>query len=128
MGDVTVGVEQLREEIGRKCFQVIDHQDAEFHFHTGHRAAVNNGYLDEWLEGLPQEAVDSHAGVANPFHWGLPESGELASPRPLSQGAFPRTLPPNASSVHSSRMVPGLTDRTGFRPPNDQANCDGWGR
>jgi arsenite methyltransferase len=76
VGDVTVDVEQLREEIRRKYVEVLDHPDGEFHFHTGRRAAVNNGYLDEWLEGLPQEAVDSYAGVANPFHWGLPQTGE----------------------------------------------------
>lgn len=73
MGDVTVDVEQLREEIRRKYVEVLDHPDGEFHFHTGRRAAVNNGYLDEWLEGLPQEA---DAGVANPFHWGLPQTCE----------------------------------------------------
>ncbi len=76
MGDVTVDVEQLREEIRLKYVEVLEHPGGEFHFHTGRRAAVNNGYLDEWLEGLPQEAVDSYAGVANPFHWGLPRFGE----------------------------------------------------
>ena len=40
----------------------------------------------------------------------------------------PRTLPPNASSVHSSRMSPGLTVRTGGTPPNVHANSDGSGR
>ena len=55
---------------------MVEHPDAGFHFHTGRRAARNNGYRDEWLEGLPEEAVVSFAGVANPFHWGLPSPGE----------------------------------------------------
>jgi arsenite methyltransferase len=76
MSDVTVDVERLREEVQRKYVKVVEHPQGEFHFHTGRRAARNNGYLDEWLEGLPEEAVVSYAGVANPFHWGLPQHGE----------------------------------------------------
>jgi arsenite methyltransferase len=76
MGDVTVDVERLREEVQRKYVEVVEHPEREFHFHTGRRAARNNGYLDQWLEGLPEEAVASYAGVANPFHWGLPKPGE----------------------------------------------------
>jgi arsenite methyltransferase len=76
MGDLTVDVDQLRDEIRRKYIEVLERPYGEFHFHTGRRAAVNNGYLDEWLEGQPQDALDSYAGVANPFHWGLPKSGE----------------------------------------------------
>jgi hypothetical protein len=41
MGDVTVDVEQLREEIRRKYVEVLEHPDGEFHFHTGRRAAVS---------------------------------------------------------------------------------------
>ncbi len=76
MSDVTVDVERLREEVQRKYVEVVEHPEREFHFHTGRRAARNNGYLDQWLEGLPEEAVASYAGVANPFHWGLPEPGD----------------------------------------------------
>ena len=76
MSDVTVDVERLREEVQRKYVEVVEHPEREFHFHTGRRAARNNGYLDQWLEGLPEEAVASYAGVANPFHWGLPKPGE----------------------------------------------------
>lgn len=28
------------------------------------------------VRGLPEDAVSSFAGVANPFHWGLPKPGE----------------------------------------------------
>jgi arsenite methyltransferase len=74
--DVTVDVERLREEIQDKYVEVLKSPDADFHFHTGRRAAAKAGYLDEWFEGLPESSITSFAGVANPFHWGLPQSGE----------------------------------------------------
>ena len=74
--DVTVDVGRLREEIQEKYVEVVEHPEASFHFHTGRRAASNAGYRDEWLDGLPEWAVASFAGVANPFHWGLPLRGE----------------------------------------------------
>ncbi|OGU01104.1 MAG: hypothetical protein A2W29_13375 [Gemmatimonadetes bacterium RBG_16_66_8] len=74
--DVTVDVERLREVIQDKCVEVVGNPDADFHFHTGKRAAANAGYLDDWIEGLPESSITSFAGVANPFHWGLPQPGE----------------------------------------------------
>jgi len=76
MGDLTVDVGKLRDEIQSKYQEVVDHPDATFHFHTGVRAASNAGYENAWLEGLPKQAVASFAGVANPFNWGLPLDGE----------------------------------------------------
>jgi SAM-dependent methyltransferase len=76
MSDVTVDISKLREEIQSKYREVVDNPDATFHFHTGLRAAANAGYRDEWLEGLPKQAIASFAGVANPFHWGLPRAAE----------------------------------------------------
>ncbi len=76
MTGVAVDVARLREEIRTKYVEVVEHPDTTFHFHTGLRAAANAGYLDGWLEGLPKSSIASFAGVANPFHWGLPRSGE----------------------------------------------------
>lgn len=76
MTDVTVDVAKLREEIQSKYREVVDRPGATFHFHTGRRAAANAGYKSEWLDGLPEQSVASFAGVANPFHWGLPKTGE----------------------------------------------------
>jgi len=73
---IAVDVAKLREEIRTKYVEVVEHPDATFHFHTGLRAAANAGYRDEWLEGLPKSTIASFAGVANPFHWGLPRAGE----------------------------------------------------
>ena len=76
MTDVTVDTDRLRWEVKEKYREVVEHPDATFHFHTGLRAATNAGYLEEWVEGLPKQAVASFAGVSNPFHWGLPRPGE----------------------------------------------------
>ena len=76
MTRIAVDVAKLREEIRTKYVEVVEHPGATFHFHIGLRAAANAGYLDGWLEGLPKSSVASFAGVANPFHWGLPRPGE----------------------------------------------------
>jgi SAM-dependent methyltransferase len=73
---IAVDVARLRDEIRTKYVEVVEHPDATFHFHTGLRAAANAGYRDEWLEGLPKSSIASFAGVANPFHWGLPWPAE----------------------------------------------------
>jgi SAM-dependent methyltransferase len=76
VAEIAVDVAKLRDEIRTKYVEVVEHPDATFHFHTGLRAAANAGYRDEWMEGLPKSSIASFAGVANPFHWGLPRPGE----------------------------------------------------
>jgi arsenite methyltransferase len=76
LSDNAVDIARLREEIRSKYREVVDHPDATFHFHTGLRATERAGYRDEWIEGLPKQSIASFAGVANPFHWGLPQPGE----------------------------------------------------
>jgi arsenite methyltransferase len=69
-------VEKLRREIQDKYSEVVAKPNSEFHFHTGRVAAERAGYDAEWLDAVPEGALGSFAGVANPFHWGLPKSGE----------------------------------------------------
>src|SRR6266542_3024055 len=76
MPEVAVDVDRLRVDVQGKYTEVVHHPEAAFHFHTGLRAAANAGYREEWLEGLPPSAIACFAGVANPFHWGLPQPGE----------------------------------------------------
>lgn len=76
MAGIAVDVAKLREEVRTKYVEVVANPDATFHFHTGLRAAANAGYRVEWLEGLPKSSIESFAGVANPFHWGVPRPGE----------------------------------------------------
>lgn len=71
-----VDVEALREEVRKKYREVADTPSAEFHFHTGRVHALRMGYPASPLDRLPEEATEAFAGVANPFHWGLPRTGE----------------------------------------------------
>lgn len=58
---------QLREEVKNKYRDVARKPDGEYHFHTGRPLARRLGYEEAVVAGLPDEAVESFAGVANPF-------------------------------------------------------------
>lgn len=73
---IPVDEDQLRVEIQKHYAEVAISPDHEFHFHTGREAARRVGYDDSLIDGLPDEVVASFAGVANPFHFGLPQQGE----------------------------------------------------
>jgi len=72
----TVDVAVLRHEVQHHYAEVATTPEADFHFHTGKSAAKQVGYDDDLLLGLPDGAVEAFAGVANPFHFGLPSPGE----------------------------------------------------
>jgi arsenite methyltransferase len=74
--EVSVDRDALHHEIRVKYQEVARHPDGTFHFFTGRRAAEQCGYPPEALTGLPDRVVEAFAGVANPFHWGMPQSGE----------------------------------------------------
>lgn len=71
-----VDVAELRVEVQRHYAEVATSPDGKFHFHTGRSAAKQVGYADALLKGLPGQAVEAFAGVANPFYFGLPDAGE----------------------------------------------------
>lgn len=66
----SIFVETLRAEVSHEYAQVAQNPELGFHFHTGRRLARLLEYRDEWLEGLPEEAVESFAGTGNPFNLG----------------------------------------------------------
>jgi arsenite methyltransferase len=57
----------LREEVKNKYREVACNPHGEYHFHTGRRLAQRLGYDAAVVAGMPDEAVESFAGVANPF-------------------------------------------------------------
>ena len=57
----------LREQVRDKYRAVAEEPDGSYHFHTGRRLAARLGYEAERVDPLPDEAVESFAGVANPF-------------------------------------------------------------
>jgi arsenite methyltransferase len=66
----------LREEVQAKYREVALEPDAEHHFHTGRFLARHLGYPDGWVDPLPDHAVESFAGIANPFQLRPLEVGE----------------------------------------------------
>jgi SAM-dependent methyltransferase len=57
----------LREEVKSKYRDVACNPHGEYHFHTGRRAAARLGYDAAIVDRMPDAAVESFAGVANPF-------------------------------------------------------------
>lgn len=58
---------ELRVEVQRKYAEVATEPDAAYHFHTGRVIAERCRYDMEAVDRLPLVAVESGAGVANPF-------------------------------------------------------------
>jgi SAM-dependent methyltransferase len=66
-GELLVDPEALREQVRGKYREVAVDPGASFHFHTGRYLARRLGYHDDLVAALPDRAVESFAGVANPF-------------------------------------------------------------
>jgi SAM-dependent methyltransferase len=66
----------LREEVKSKYREVAENPHGEFHFHTGRRLARKLGYDPATVQRMPDAAVESFAGVANPFSRRRLEPGE----------------------------------------------------
>ena len=64
---LVVDQHKLREEVKEKYREVASRPDADFHFHTGRGLARRLGYDPDLVDGFPDRAVESFAGVANPF-------------------------------------------------------------
>jgi arsenite methyltransferase len=73
--DVGVDAESLRNEVRNKYREVAVDPGGAHHFHTGRFLAKRLGYDDSFVASLPDVAIESFAGVANPF-----------SLRPLTEG------------------------------------------
>jgi arsenite methyltransferase len=65
--ELMVDAEILRSEVRQKYKEVAVDPHGEFHFHTGRPLAARLGYDDAVVSSLPDVAVESFAGVANPF-------------------------------------------------------------
>ena len=47
-----------------------------FHFHTGRPLTGKLAYKSEWLDGFTEEAIESFAGMGNPFDLGPLHAGQ----------------------------------------------------
>ncbi len=62
-----VDIDVLRQEVKAKYSEVALDPHGDFHFHTGRPLAARLGYEADWVDPLPDVAVESFAGIANPF-------------------------------------------------------------
>jgi SAM-dependent methyltransferase len=74
--DLLVDPETLRAEVRHKYREVAAEPDRNFHFHTGRPLAARLGYDAEVVDPMPDQAVESFAGVGNPFSLRTLEPGE----------------------------------------------------
>jgi SAM-dependent methyltransferase len=73
---VDIDVDVLKSEIRKTYARVSEQPDEDFIFPTGRAWAEDLGYPRELLARVPEIAVESFAGVANPFALGALERGE----------------------------------------------------
>jgi len=71
-----VDPERLRDEVKSKYREVALEPHRGYHFHTGRPLAARLGYEREVVDALPDAAVESFSGVANPFAVRRLEPGE----------------------------------------------------
>lgn len=73
-----VDADALREDVKQKYREVAVDPHGTYHFHTGRPLAKRLGYDDEIVDPMPDAAVESFAGVGNPFSLRTLKSGERA--------------------------------------------------
>jgi arsenite methyltransferase len=73
--DVEIDVEVLKNEIKKTYASVSEEPEKDFIFPTGRAWAEDLGYPEE-LANVPESAVESFAGVANPWAMGRLAPGE----------------------------------------------------
>ena len=73
--EIEIDVQHLKSEIKKTYARVSQQPDQDFIFPTGRAWAEDLGYPDE-LANVPESAVESFAGVANPWSLGRLEPGE----------------------------------------------------
>ena len=74
--DLLVDPDTLREQVRDKYREVAVDPDRTFHFHTGRINAARLGYESAVVDALPDRAVESFAGVGNPFSLRRLQPGE----------------------------------------------------
>jgi arsenite methyltransferase len=74
--DMPIDAGALREEVKKKYREVAVEPHGDYHFHTGRPLAQRLGYDADAVEALPDTAVESFAGVGNPFSLRDLEPGE----------------------------------------------------
>lgn len=112
--ELVVDVGRLRHEVGKRYAEVATDPGGDYHFLTGRPAAERHGYPMEAVDALPEEAVAPFAGVASPFHWGMPRQGErvvdIGSGAGMDSLLAARAVGPSGAVVGVD-MTPAMLDR-----------------
>jgi SAM-dependent methyltransferase len=74
--ELAVDPDLLRHEVKSKYRDVATNPNGEYHFHTGRSLAKRLGYDGAVVDAMPEAAIESFAGVANPFSLRRLEAGE----------------------------------------------------
>jgi len=74
--EVEIDIAHLKSEIKRTYAEVSRQPEKDFVFPTGRTWAADLDYPEELLAQVPESALESYAGVANPFSLGALEPGE----------------------------------------------------
>ena len=74
--DLLVDPNELREQVRDKYREVAVDPNHTFHFHIGRVNAARLGYESDAVDALPDRAVESFAGVGNPFSLRRLQPGE----------------------------------------------------
>jgi len=74
--DLLVDPDVLREQVRDKYREVAVDPHRTFHFHVGRVNAARLGYEQGAVDALPDRAVESFAGVGNPFELRTLQTGE----------------------------------------------------
>src|SRR5262245_53308806 len=74
--DLLVDPETLRNQVREKYREVAVNPDRRFHFDTGRPLAAKLGYEAGAVDALPERAVESFAGIGNPFSLRRLDRGE----------------------------------------------------
>jgi SAM-dependent methyltransferase len=73
---VSPEIEVLRREVQHKYTEVAESPEHTFHFHHGRPLAEMLGYPMDKVDTMPAQAVESFAGVGNPFALGPIQTGD----------------------------------------------------
>lgn len=73
---VTPTVETLRQAVQDRYTELATNPEQTFHFHHGRPLAKMLGYPMDRVDAMPPQAVESFAGVGNPFSLGPIQPGE----------------------------------------------------
>jgi SAM-dependent methyltransferase len=76
MSELAVDPDALREQVKDMYREVAVDPHRTFHFHVGRVNAARLGYDSDVIDALPDRAVESFAGVGNPFELRRLQPGE----------------------------------------------------